>query len=366
MPKSTTKLKILHVAEILKGGTASYIDELLAYQGSRFGSENIYALLPQSQVGYITHLGSNSIECFDDESSRLVKIFKIRKKFQQLLDKHTFDIIHIHGTFAGLAIRIFFGWKLKRPKFVYCAHGWAFDRESTAWKNWIIGQVEKLLSYATDIIICISDHDYQSAIRAGIPRKKLITIKNAIASDVVAESDVDWPPGKRRFLFAGRFDRQKGMDLFVKAMQQIGDEGFAYAIGDESVGDIAIMNLPENIKITGWLARNEVQAYIKSCEVFVMPSRWEGFGLSALEAMRAGRLVVATRVGGLPELIVDKVNGILIEPNSVDDLVKAMRGISHEDVIEMGYASRQRFENFFTSDRLNIAIIDLYKKLIAV
>jgi glycosyltransferase involved in cell wall biosynthesis len=364
MPTAINQLKILHVAEILKGGTASYIDELLAFQGLSFGSENIHALLPQSQIGYITHLGSNAIESFEDESSRLIKIFKIRKKLQQLFDKHTFDVIHIHGTFAGLAIRFFFGWKFKRPKFVYCAHGWAFDRESAAWKNWIIGQVEKFLSYVTDIIICISDHDYQSAIRIGIPTKKLITIKNAIASDFVAEGDVDWPPGKRRFLFAGRFDKQKGMDLFVKAMRQIGDEGFAYAIGDESVGDIAITNLPENIKITGWLTRNEVQTYIKSCEVFVMPSRWEGFGLSALEAMRAGRLVIATRVGGLPELIVDKVSGVLIEPNSVDDLVKAMREISHEEVIEMGKASRQRFESFFTSDKLNVAIIDLYKKLI--
>ena len=152
------------------------------------------------------------------------------------------------------------------------------------------------------------------------------------------------------------------MDLFVEAMYQIGSKGFAYAIGDASVGDLAKLNLPENVKITGWLPRNVVQSYFETCDVFVMPSRWEGFGLSALEAMRAGRPVIASRVGGLPEIVVDGINGILVTPNSVDELVKAMQSISAQDVVDMGHESRLRFENFFTSERLNLALVDLYRR----
>ncbi len=361
---STTNLLILHVAEILKGGTASYIDELLEYQSGKFGTENIYALLPESQAGYLTNSGKISFHGFKDKSSRLSNVLKIRQKFQQLINKHDFDIVHIHGTFTGFAVRLFFGWKKRRPKFVYCAHGWAFDRECAPWKNRSIGFIERLLSYWTDVIVCISDHDYQSAVRVGIPKEKIITIKNAISRDFKSQGNVGWPEGKRRFLFAGRFDRQKGMDLFIEAMHQIGSEGFAYAIGDPSVGDVAILNLPENVIFTGWLPRDVVQSYFETCDVFVMPSRWEGFGLSALEAMRAGRPVIASRVGGLPELVTDGVNGILIDPNSVDELVIAMRSISDQDVVVMGNASRQRFENFFTSERLNLALIDLYRKVL--
>ncbi|CAA9891410.1 conserved hypothetical protein [Candidatus Methylobacter favarea] len=359
----TTNLLILHVAEILKGGTASHIDELLKYQSLKFGIENIYALMPESQTGYLTNAGKISLHGFKDKSSRLSNVLKIRRKFQQLLKEHNFDVVHIHGTFTGLAVRLFFGWKKRRPKFVYCAHGWAFDRESAPWQSWLIGSIERLLSNWTDVIICISDHDYQSAVRVGIAKEKIITIKNAISRDFKSRGNIEWPEAKRRFLFAGRFDRQKGMDLFSEAMHRIGSEGFAYAIGDASAGEVAILNLPENIKVTGWLPRDTVQSYFETCDVFVMPSRWEGFGLSALEAMRAGRPVIASRVGGLPELIVDGVNGILIDPNSVESLVKAMRSISYQDTVVMGKASRQRFENLFTSERLNLALINLYRKL---
>ncbi|MDD5463324.1 MAG: glycosyltransferase [Methylococcales bacterium] len=361
---STTNLVILHVSERIKGGTASYLNEVLEYQSVKFGTENIHTLLPESQISGLTNSRNICLYVFKDSSSRICNIFKISQEFHQLINKHNFDIVHIHGTFAGFAIRLFFGWKKRRPKFVYCAHGWAFDRESSAWKNWSIGFIERLLSYLTEVIICISDHEYQSALRVGIPKEKTITIVNAISREYVSESNVEWPKGKRRFLFAGRFDRQKGMDVFVEAMRNFGSEGFAYVIGEASEGDIAIHNLPENLKVTGWLQRNVVQSYFESCDVFVIPSRWEGVPISALEALRAGRALIASRVGGLPELVTDGVNGILINKNSVDELVIAMRKISDQDVVAMGNASRERFENFFTSERLNLALIKLYRKLL--
>jgi glycosyltransferase involved in cell wall biosynthesis len=358
-------LVILHVSERIKGGTASYLNEVLEYQSEKLGAENIHALLPESQVNGLTNPRNICLHVFKDGPSRLFNILKISQKCYQLFNKHNFDIVHIHGTFAGFAIRLFFSWRKRRTKFVYCAHGWAFDRESAAWKNWMIGFIERLLSYLTDVIVCISDHEYRSALRVGIPKEKTITIINAISREYESEGNVEWPKGKRRFLFAGRFDRQKGMDVFVEAMRKFGTEGFAYAIGEASEDDTALHNLPENLKVTGWLPRNIVQSYFESCDVFVIPSRWEGVPISALEALRAGRALIASRVGGLPELVEDGVNGILINKNSVDELVAAMRKISDQDVVAMGNASRQRFENFFTSERLNLALIDLYRKILS-
>ena len=357
-------LVILHVSERIKGGTASYLNEVLEYQSDKFGTENIHALLPESQVNGLTNPAKICLHIFKDGSSRVLDAFRLSLKFHQLVKKYDFDIVHIHGTFAGFAVRLLLGWKKQRPKLVYCAHGWAFDRETSAWKNWIIGFIEKLLSYLTDRIICISQHEYRSALRVGIPKEKTVTIINAISREYESEGSVDWPSGKRRFLFAGRFDQQKGMDVFVEAMRKIGSKGFAYAIGEATESDKVTHKLPENIKITGWLPRNVVQAYFESCDVFVIPSRWEGVPISALEALRAGRALIASRVGGLPELVEDGVNGILVNKNSVDELVAAMQKISDQDVVAMGNASRQRFESFFTSERLNLALIDLYRKVL--
>lgn len=358
------RLSVLHVAEVLKGGTASYIDELLEYQAEKFGAATIHVLVPASQVGDLAHAGSVYLHTFEDKSSRLVHVLRIRRAFKQLVEKNAFDIVHIHGTFAGFAIRLFFGWKRIRPKLIYCAHGWAFDREATSWKNWIIGFVEKFLSKWSDVVICISDHDFRSAVRIGIRENKLVIIKSGISCTVVSSDTVEWPDCKRRFLFAGRFDRQKGVDLFVDAMRIIGSDGFAFAIGDASVGDESLSSPPDNVKVTGWLPRSLVQSYLESSDVFVMPSRWEGFGLSALEAMRAGRPVIASRVGGLPELVLDGLNGVLVEPNSAIELAHAMRNITDQSISVMGKASRERFEAFFTSDRLNREVEELYLHLI--
>ncbi|PPD03664.1 MAG: hypothetical protein CTY29_08790 [Methylobacter sp.] len=365
MPEDPKPLHILHVAEILTGGTASYIDELLAYQSRLWGPENITALLPQSRAGFISALPADSLACFDDGCSRIRKILRIRRAFKQLNKQYHFDVVHLHGTFAGLAIRLFFGFSKNRPKLVYCPHGWAFDRNPAALKDELTVLVERLLAHATDRIICVSDHDFTSAMNAGLPRNKLVIIKNAIADKPPSNLRIDWPPGKKRFLFAGRFDRQKGIDLFVKAMQALGDDSFAYAIGDVSIDNLPISEFPDNIKITGWLPRDQVQAYLQSCDVFVMPSRWEGFGLSALEAMRAGKPVIATCTGALPELVVDGVNGILIRPADLPALTHAMHSLLQADLTAMGKASRLRFEHFFSAEALNQAVIMLYRQLLA-
>lgn len=366
MPEDPKPLRILHIAETLKGGTSSSIDELLTYQTRLWGAENITALLPQSQAGFITAIPQSSIVYFDGNCTRARKILRIRQTFKQLVKQNRFDIVHLHGTFAGLAVRLFFGFGKNRPKLVYCPYGWIFDRNPGALKDEFAALAERLLARATDRIVCISDHDFTSALRAGLPRKKLVIIKNAIADKPPSNFQVNWPPDKRRFLFAGRFDRQKGIDLFVKAMQALGgDNAFAYAIGDVSLADLPVSQFPDNIKITGWLPRDQVQAYLQTCDVFVMPSRWEGFGLSALEAMRAGKPVIATRTGALPELVVDSVNGLLIRPADAQALTHAMRSLLKTDLTAMGKASRLRFEHFFSAEKLNQAIVKLYRQLLA-
>lgn len=360
-------IKVLHVAEVLKGGTSSYMQELLNYQVEHLDSSDIFVVGPKSQISHLTNLSSLNSFPYNDFPSRLKNIFELGRHVKKILNKHAIDLIHIHGTFAGVAVRLALAFAIKKPKIIYCSHGWAFDRESAPWKNALIGYVEFLLSFLCNRIICISQHDYESARRRYIPDQKLITIKNGIA-DVpqyeLNEVAVIWPEKRFRFLFAGRFDKQKGVDLFFAAMQQLGEQAFAYVIGAQSLGDDVVFEPPSNVQLTGWLSRDQVSDYMKSCDVFVMPSRWEGFGLSALEAMRASKPVIATQVGGLPELIENGVNGFLIEKNNIEQLTAAMKKIAQLDHDAMGNAGRLKYERLFTSDILNRSILDLYNKVL--
>lgn len=95
-----------------------------------------------------------------------------------------------------------------------------------------------------------------------------------------------------------------------------------------------------------------------------MPSRWEGFGLSALEAMRAGKAVVASQVGGLPELVQTGVIGMLVKPNSVDDLVQTLQSLTAANTTSMGQVSREIYESKFKAERMNKEILELYASLL--
>ncbi|NGZ88022.1 glycosyltransferase [Duganella aceris] len=355
---------VLHVAEVLKGGTASYIDELLSDQVRRYGADKLCLLVPASQVGSLTQAAGVEIVAFPD-GGRLANLRALQRFLKQLLSRRSFDLVHVHGTFAGVALRTM-AWPGGRPPLIYCAHGWSFDRQAAGWKCALMAAAERLLAWRCERIICISEHDHASAVARGLPRDKLVTVRNGIRDQPATPGPaVSWPASKLRILFAGRFDYQKGIDLLYGAMSELGPEYAAIAIGDASAGDFELTaDLPSVVQ-TGWLARDQVQAYLHSCDVFVMPSRWEGFGLSALEAMRAGRAVVATGVGGLPELVRDGVNGYLVEANSVPALVEALAKLTPERIAAMGQAGRARFETFFDAARMNREIAALYDTVLA-
>lgn len=357
---------VLHVAEVLKGGTSSYLEELLPYQASVLGNDRVRVLIPRGQRSDLPCSSALDTTCYDDKGSRKSHVVELIKEVRALVKERRPTIIHAHGTFAGVAVRLALLSLSNPPPVVYCAHGWAFDREGAAWKNRLIAAIERCLSPLAQKTICISEHDRQSAISFGFKPDRLVVVLNGIRDiDPIDESGhVVWPAGKQRLLFAGRFDRQKGVDLFLEAMAKLGNDYFAYVIGDASVGDESLSGtVPDNVKLTGWLPRSEVQRYLRSTDVFVMPSRWEGFGLSALEAMRAGKAVVASNVGGLPELVQEGVNGKLVAPNSVDQLVQALQSLTPESTTRMGVSSRQVYEAKFKADRMNQEILKLYDSL---
>jgi glycosyltransferase involved in cell wall biosynthesis len=102
---------------------------------------------------------------------------------------------------------------------------------------------------------------------------------------------------------------------------------------------------------------------LEACDMLVAPSRWEAFGLTALEGLRAGKAVVATNVGGLPEVVEDGVSGILIPPEDVLALREAILVLGADNAARqaMGRAGRQRFLKHFTINRLHDEILSLYR-----
>ena len=321
-------------------------------------------VLPETHAGHIRKIEPAAITPFQDKGNRLGNsLALVRKVLRQMEEFHP-DVVHLHSTLAGAAIRPFIRLLQERPKVVYCPHGWAFKRDSSATMRRVAEKVELAMSGLSDAIVCTSNGELDSAMGIGIERSRLARILNGIPSleDASAE-EVVWPDSRLRLLFVGRFDRQKGIDLFLAAMQELREVAFACVIGAPVVDHDMPEVIPDNVTLLGWQSRDGLLAYYRSADLLVMPSRWEGFGLVAAEAMRSGLAVLGTRIGGISDIVEDSVTGMLVEPESVQAIVSAIRSTSRSELGRMGESGRLRFECLFSSERMFSEMHQLYARL---
>lgn len=362
----TKGLIVLHCAETIKGGIATYLRELVPYQLQSLGDETVAVLIPESQARELPDIPNLLVHTYQDGRGRLRNALALTLKLVELCRQARPEVVHLHSTFAGLlgrpALKLF----NRDSKILYCAHGWALDRSQSPLVKRGIAMVERLLSRFCDRVLCISQHETVTALDIGIAGKKIRTVQNGISANAPAAADValEWEPGKRRALFVGRFDRQKGADVFCSALGQLQEETCGLMIGGYVVSDSEKLALPPNVKQLEWASPAQLQSLYESADVLVMPSRWEGFGLVALEAMRAGLPVIASRVGGLQEVVTHGETGILVTPESPDEIVAALRSTSAQALSSMGREGQKIFRKFFQMERVHHELMAVYAELI--
>ena len=372
MHSSNSPLKILHVAETAQGGVGSYIEELAPLHARRYGAQAVRIVLPREHAVHFKALPAALLDTFDIAGAGRIRcMLRMARRTWTLVREWQPDVVHMHSTYAGFVLRPLLALALgsRRPRIVYCAHGWAFDRSGPAWLNRTLAAIERVWARWSDAVICISRHDLVSAQRAGIDPGRLLVVLNGIGDVPAAAPKASalerWPTDALRILFVGRLDRQKGVDILYEALRQLGDRAAAVIVGAAVVADERSASPPPNVHITGWLTRDRIVELYQAAQVLVLPSRWEGFGLVALEAMRSGCAVLASRVGGLPEVVDEGVTGVLFDAEDADALAGLLGGLSGAVLAEMGSAGRERFERRFHIDRVGDELDAVYRALLA-
>lgn len=142
----------------------------------------------------------------------------------------------------------------------------------------------------------------------------------------------------------GRFARQKGFDLLLKAFAMLPPEKFQLLLGgygpDEELIKELARKLP-HVKLLGTIT--DVPAFLSSCDAIAIPSRWEPWGLTCLEAKAAGKPIIATAVDGLSEQVKDC--GLLVSPNNVAELARAIASLPKQDLEAWGQIGRNSVVN---------------------
>lgn len=252
------------------------------------------------------------------------------------------DIIHIHSSKAGVLGRI--AAYVTGVPCIYNAHGWSFSMNISNKKKKFYATIERICAKLTKKIINISDYEQQLAIQYNIaPKSKMITIYNGIDVDKyngkfdknTILSELNIPKDAFIVGMVGRLAKQKSPETFLKIAERISmlvKNSFFILVGDGELRkdvekSIVEKGLTNKVKITGWT--NEVAEYISVFDIGILTSKWEGFGLVLAEYMASGKPIVASNVGGIPTVIENNRNGILVDSNDIDGFVDGILKIKN-------------------------------------
>jgi glycosyltransferase involved in cell wall biosynthesis len=357
-------LTVVHCAEIVRGGIATYLNELLPLQAAELGPDAVTLLAPASQAQDLRDLPGVRRVLFPDRGGRVRGTWNLVLALRRILEETRPQVVHVESTFAGVGVRLYLALARWPGVIIYCPQGWAFDRHMSRAGRAVVAWVERRLAPLCHAIVCISDHERESAEAAGIDPGRLVVIPSGMA-DLEGPCPGPlplWPAGLLRVLFVGRFDRQKGVDVFFRAMAALQGKAWAYAVGDVVLKEDPLPPAPPNVTRTGWLDRDQWRAYAETAQVLVVPSRWEGFGLVALDGMRCALPVIASRVGGLKEIVVDGATGFLVPPDDWRTLADLLAATGPGRLAAMGRAGRERFLERYSIQRVHQSLLRLYRE----
>lgn len=356
-------MKILHVAESIRGGCGTYLNELLPGLIAESGADNVRVLAPDRHLSQLPDVAPRVIRSFRRPGRALGLLF-LTVRLIAAIREFSPDLIHAHSTFAGAIARMLAILLPRVPPIVYCPHGWVFDTARSSAMRRRTEAVERFLSRWCVAIVAISNAEKCAGEAAGISSGKIVVIHNGIRPSLPIRTVAAWTDTRVRALFVGRLDRQKGLDVLLEAVRPLGKSVAVRVIGAAVVSRGRNPGDCGNVEYLGWLGRNEVAAQLEACDVVVMPSRWEGFGLVAIEAMRSAKPVIASRVGGLAEIVVDGVTGRLVPAADPEAVREALLADSAQERVRMGIAGRERFQALYSIDRTRTQLDSLYRAVV--
>jgi glycosyltransferase involved in cell wall biosynthesis len=275
-----------------------------------------------------------------------------------LIRKERPTILHTHTTKAGILGRIAGG--MTRTRTIHTPHGHLFYGYFGKGKEQLYVFLERLAARFCERIITISEDERREYLRRGIgDEQKVVTIYNGI--------DIGRFPGDgnkvRRELgiahdvplvgYVGRLEEVKGPHLFVQAAMRIkaaAPQTHFLMVGDGTMKEELIQKARgvSDLHIMGY--REDIADCLAALDILLIPSLNDGFNLAAVEAMASSKPIVATSVGGLPEVIGD--GGILIRSRDTDRMAEEAIKLLNSPGLrrEIGARGKKRAEDLFSWD----------------
>lgn len=313
-------------------------------------------------------------------SLRPMEDLRAAARLARLLRREQYDLVHAHGFKASLPGRL--GAALAGVPVVYTVHnfvleaGGGFRRQAYLWS-------ERILAPLTGRYIAVSEALRRDLmVRASLPGGRIAVVYNSVPPHCPAppetsdrlRRELGLPQGTRAVLCAARLVRDKGVDVLLRAIavleetSRVGDPlpPFRLLVAGDGPLDRELLELASQLglgeRVTFLGHRADVSALLDVADVVVVPSRAEGASLFLLEALAAGRPVVATGAGGIVEAVTDGENGLLVPVDDPLALAAAIRRLLTDRPLAARLAKAAREAGArFTADRMLRQTLAIYE-----
>jgi len=355
-------IKVLQIINNLDIGGAETILKNYVLNNDDRDIQNDLCLLVGSDTFILNQLKEKNIKIYKLDLKSKYSMFEAMKQLRDIISKGHYDCVHVH-LFPGQYYGAKLAKEFKNVHFVFTEHS-TFNkrREIKALypvEKWSYNSFEKVICVSA--MTCRSLADWMPSIKP-----KLNVVYGGI---VINEIHKKKEPLYDAVLVGSLRGNEKGVDIFIKAIKMIEGHISRVAIVGDGVLRDELVSLRDSLALTDKIDFvgnvDNVNDYLSDSKMFVLPSRWEGFGLAILEAMAARMPVIASNVGGIPEIIEDGRDGILVPVEDVEALSKnILRVLKNEyEAAALAENANKKVHERFSIEAHVKRLNNLYKSL---
>jgi len=377
-------ISVVQVVEAAAYGTGRHVEQLCrGLAAEDFAVTLIASTRRQPDFRRtMTELEAVGVCCLELDMRRSVspcRDFRTLMKLEKLLREIRPDVVHGHGSKGGFLARAA-AHAIGLPNTVYTPHCFAFAGPVGAFRTRFYRAMERRAGRWTARLIAVSSHEARLAADAKIlPPERISLIPNGLEDDAPVSptpspdlrTALGLDPSDVVIGFVGRLWRQKGLDLLIMSLPEVLKRRPAarLLLLGEGPERKALEKLARTVDVADRVVfvgqRPDVRTCLQLMDVFVLPSRWESAPYALLEAMASARPIVATRVGGMPEMLDDGRCGALVEPEDPDALARAILDVLQkpDDGARKAQAARDRVRTHYRLRESVSRTAQLYREL---
>lgn len=302
----------------------------------------------------------------------------------RLVSKNSYDILHAHGPKAGLLMGLAALGRGRRNLLV-TMHNCHYAQKEQRLENPLLASYycccTRLASPLCRQFIAVSRSVKEDLVRLGVSDEKIVVVNNGVSLAGIGEErdsravrgEYSIPQESFVIGTVGRLESEKGHATLFQAIERLKHripELRVMIIGDGSLmsrlqSEAERLRIDDRVVFCGY--QPDVGDLLSALDVFVLPSLTEGFGLGLAEAMARAKPTVASRVGGICDVVEHGETGFLVPPEEPEILSNAIARLWEDSALchRMGLAGRQRVERLFSITRMTDHTVQLYERLLA-